>query len=967
VIRATVLALTALTGFSALVYEVAWQKLLATLLGSQSEATAATLGLFLGGLSFGYTLFGSMTRKLIGDAVRAGRPVRLLSFYGCVEASIGVWAFSFLALFRGVQALSVSLPRLASGPAFAIDVALCALLVLPPTILMGGTIPVLTQALARSLDDATRIHALVYGLNTAGAFAGALAAGFWLVPRLGLDGVLFAMGAVNLGAGILFLVLGIHTQGALAVLDQTPAPDPGGTAALTVVALLAGFAMMTLQTILNRIGALAFGASQFTFSAVVAVFVLCIALGSLTVSALPRIRPRGVVASQWALVICLILLYPLLPDATYGAHVLRSIFRDNDAAFWPFQAAAFAVMCVALALPIGVSGALLPLLFHHLRGEFGNLGGIAGRLYSWNTVGSLLGALAGGYALLFVFDLDQVYCLAVASLVVGTALLQIRLLQGSRRGPVLLVVLFTLAGLLLIPRWDPERLAAGLFRFREALPSTYAGPTALYADVYRGKRVVFYRDDPVSSVAVKDLVDPSSGGSLVRSISNNGKSDGSVPADDSGPFAVDMPTMVMLAALPAALADRCAHALVIGYGTGVTAGELMSYPEIRDVTVSEISPAVLRAAPLFDYGNHNASVSPILRTVRSDAYRTLLRSQDRFDVVVSEPSNPWMTGVEMLYSREFLEAARSRLTPGGIYVQWFHLYDSDRKTTALIMRTYAAVFDQVAVWYATTTDLLLLGFASGEHALDLERLDQRVAQPALAASLRRAGIRSLPALLAHELLPLGVVEAAGLRGPVHSLLHPLLSYDAARAFFLGSTAELPPTSAWAPARVGAEHSLLHLLALRAGGRLPAKDRQEAAEEVCRFRSTECATFLAAWLHDDPKAAEALAIAKRVRRQSGFGADLDPERLTELAALFGDERADAGTRPVSYEAAHSATDLFTHYYSHAAPFPRKVLAGMWQRCLADAGGCAAGLAAAEAQVGPLAAELRRETGSAGARQ
>ena len=656
-------------------------------------------------------------------------------------------------------------------------------------------------------------------------------------------------------------------------------------------------------------------------------------------------------ASQWALVICLVLLYPAIPEATYAAHVLRSLFRDNDAAFWPYQGAAFAAILLVLALPIGLSGALLPLLFHHLRGEVDDLGGVAGRLYSWNTVGSLIGALVGGYALLFFLDLDQVYCAAVAALVIAAALLTMRLMAVSRTAMALLVVLPTLTALLLFPRWDPCRLSAGLFRFREPLPSTYSGAGALYADVYRGKRMVFYHDDPIASVAVKDLLDARSGGSLVRSIWNNGKSDGSVPADDSGPFAVDMPTMVLMAALPAALVDRCEHALVIGYGTGVTAGELMSYPETREVVVSEISPAVLRAAPLFDYGNHNASRSPTLRAVRGDAYRTLLRSRDRFDVIASEPSNPWVAGVEMLYSREFLEAARDRLTPGGVYVQWFHVYDSDRETTELVMRTYAAVFDHVAVWYATTSDLLLLGFASEEHALDLERLGQRVEQPALVASLRRAGIRSLPALLAHELLPLGVVHAAAFKGPVHTLLHPLLSHHAARAFFLGSTAELPPTYAPEPARVGANHSLLRLLTLRGGGRLPEKARQEAAQEFCRFRKLECATFLAAWLHDEPDSPEAHAIVERARSQSDFGTDLDAGHLTALAVLFGDGEGSSH-RPVSYSVAASATNLFTQSYTHAAPFSRKVLAGLWHRCLGEAGLCVTGLTAAEAKVGSL---------------
>jgi len=951
VIRALALALTMLTGFSGLVYEVAWQKLLATLLGSQSEATAAILGLFLGGLSVGYSLFGGVTHRLSIRAQRRGRAPRLLVAYGCVEGSIGLWAIAFPALFRLVQHASVKLPHAAGGAGFVLDVALAALLVLPPAVLMGGTIPILTQALARGLADATRFHALVYAVNTAGAFVGALAAGFWLVPHLGLDGVLLAMGGVNLGAGALFLVLGATARptAALPPPGGPPAAVPPRFASLAAVALLSGFAMMTVQTVLNRIGALAFGASQFTFSMVVAVFVLCIAAGSFGVSALRRIRPVHVVASQWALVACLVLLDGLFQDAPYGAHVLRSLFRDTDAAFWPFQGAAFLAILGLLALPVGLSGALLPLLFHQLRGEVEDLGAVAGRLYSWNTVGSLLGALVGGYALLFVLDLDQVYRLAVAALVIASAWLSVRLLAVSRTTLGLLVVAPALGGLLLLPRWAPERLAAGLFRFRQPEANTYRGATALYGELNRDTRILFYDDDPVSSVAVKELRDPALG--TVRSIANNGKSDGSIPTD--------MPTMVLAAALPAVLADHCERAFVIGYGTGVTAGELASYPETREVVVSEISPAVLAAAPFFDYGNHGASRSPKVHAVIGDAYRSLLRSRERFDVIVSEPSNPWVTGVEMLYSREFLQAALDHLNPGGVYAQWFHVYETDRATVELVMRTYDAVFDRVAVWYAHGTDPLLLGFAGGEHALDLDRLERRIAEPALAASLRRAEVGSLPALLAHELLPLGVVQAAGFRGDVHTLLHPVLSHRAARAFLRGAIAELPPTFAPQPARVGAENSLLRRLAARSGGRLPDALRSQAVQEVCRRRPLECATQLAAWLHDAPDASLPRAIAARARSEPGFQEDLEPGRLAELGVLFGEGPGGSGG-PVPYDTAARATNLFVRYYSHAAPFPRAVLAGMWDRCIDEAGRCAAGMARAESWLGPLTAS--REPGA-----
>ena len=171
-IRALALILTVLTGFTGLVYEVTWQKGLAILLGSHAEATAAVLAIFLGGLSVGYALFGRLSRRRLAAAQAGGGRPRLLLVYGVIEAAIGVTALCFPLLFRGVRALSLAIPHAAGGLGFALEVLLSALLVLPPAILMGGTIPILTQALSRSLADATRLHANVYAFNTAGAFFG---------------------------------------------------------------------------------------------------------------------------------------------------------------------------------------------------------------------------------------------------------------------------------------------------------------------------------------------------------------------------------------------------------------------------------------------------------------------------------------------------------------------------------------------------------------------------------------------------------------------------------------------------------------------------------------------------------------------------------------------------------------------------------------------------------------------------
>ncbi|HEM46803.1 MAG TPA: hypothetical protein ENO23_07130, partial [Alphaproteobacteria bacterium] len=373
-VRTVSILLTALTGFSGLVYEIAWQKYLATLLGSHSEASAAVLGLFLGGLSVGYSLFGAVTRRMVERAARASRPPKLLLLYGAIELSIGLFVIAFPWLFRLVQALSFAIPHGPAGIGFAIDVLLSALLVGPPAVLMGGTIPILTQALSRSLDDATRFHAFVYAFNTAGAFVGALAAGFFLVPRLGLQAAMVAMGVVNLAAGSTFVLLGWRGRDVaplIVQLDDAPTPRISGFRSFATVAALTGFAMMTIQTAVIRLASTAFGSSQFTFSMVVAVFVLSIAIGSFCVSAFSRIPTRVVVVNQWGLAFLFLLLYPLLGDAPYWVHALRTVFRDTDAAFWAFYASGFLGLVAVLGLPVMLSGASLPLLFHHTRREVG--------------------------------------------------------------------------------------------------------------------------------------------------------------------------------------------------------------------------------------------------------------------------------------------------------------------------------------------------------------------------------------------------------------------------------------------------------------------------------------------------------------------------------------------------------------------------------------------------------------------
>ena len=724
------------------------------------------------------------------------------------------------------------------------------------------------------------------------------------------------MGGVNLVAGASFLALGRGVQGAPAAAEPAEAPEVTGFSLYALVALLLGFAMMTIQTILIRVGGLAFGASHFTFSTVVAVYVLCIAIGSLGVSALREVRPVYLVATTWVLTLLFALLYLFIEDAPYWAHVLRVQFGEGD--FYAFYLSAFACILLVIGLPVALSGASLPLLFHHLRREVGDLGLVAGRLYSLNTLGNLLGALFGGYVLLFWLDLDDAYRLSVAATAVAATLLTARVYSPPRLAMGVLVVVPVAAALLLAPGWSQLRLSAGAFRVRHEEATTYRGPDAFFGTMERRVSVPFYEDGPTTSVAVRDSQWPDG---LARAIVVNGKPDSVV-----GSVGVDYPTMALAGLVPCLIADRCERAFVIGQGTGVTGGELAALESIDEVVVSEIARGVIEAAPLFDFGNLEASKRPEIELRRGDAYRALLRSDGRFDAIVSEPSNPWVAGVEMLYSREFLEAARGRLAPGGVYAQWFHIYETDRETVELILRTYAAVFENVSVWFTTGPDFLLIGTESSNY--DLECMERRFEQPDFRAGFARSGIETFPRLLAHELLPVGVVHAAGLEGDVHTLGHPVLGHRAARAFYTGLRGDLPRALRPEASRAGARNALLERHRLSQGD-YAAETYADVARELCESREMECAAWVARWLERHPDSEEALEFVSAQRKRSRGTPHFSVDRLRALRELAGD--GAELPESISLGRALRYTRWFELYYSHAAPFEREVLTELWRKC------------------------------------
>jgi hypothetical protein len=350
------------------------------------------------------------------------------------------------------------------------------------------------------------------------------------------------------------------------------------------------------------------------------------------------------------------------------------------------------------------------------------------------------------------------------------------------------------------------------------------------------------------------------------------------------------------------------------------------------VVVVEISQGVMQAAPLFEPYNRATLRSPKLRVVRSDAYRALLRDPQRYDVIVSAPSNLWITGIELLYTVEFFEAGRDRLAPGGVYAQWIHAYDSDEETLALVLRTFREAFGKTSVWYSRGPDLILLGFEDEAASVDLDGLLRRWERADVQAEFARIGVRSTVELLAHELLPLDVVARAELSGPLNSIANPILGHRAARAFFEGRLALLPETHHGPAAAAGSRNSLLRRYAARSGGSLSEGDRWSAIEETCRYRRDQCATLFAAWRRQNPDSAGLRELSGAAARNRWTASVVSSEVQDLLAFLLGGSPPPGA--PSSYESVRSAAAAARRHHHHAVPFPEDQLRRLWLGCSDD---------------------------------
>ncbi|MBN1334987.1 MAG: fused MFS/spermidine synthase [Deltaproteobacteria bacterium] len=751
------LPLFLLSGATSLVYETLWGRELHLVFGTSQVAIATVLAAFMGGLSLGGFL---MSR--LADRIR--RPVRV---YGLLEGGIGLYALAFPVLLKSIVPFYLGFWRwLEPSPTVfsAFQALLAGLLLLVPTTCMGATLPLLARFATTRLSLAGHRVGLLYGVNTAGAVLGTFLAGFVLLPYLGLDATTSIAAAGNLVLFAGALLLSWRTEQGTALEVEADAVDSGAPAdrSVLLVAGLAGFASLAYELAWFRLLTLTFGGSAYAFSTMLLAFLVGIAAGGWAGGPLAdRTVTRAGRAGGLALLAGLQVGVAALSAATmwswgqlpYVYVDLYTAVENAPIMFWPAQCLLAVVLMAPAAL---LMGATFPLAVRTFVGDPDRLGGPVGQVYAVNTVGGILGSVAAAFLLLPHLQVTG-SVLAAGGVNLAGALVALAASWRARTRPtgavrrrtalagIGIVALGALA-LLKPPPWDPLLMTSGMYKY--------------VADISIRTREHIYQ----YAVAPYDLLYYAEGLSSVVTVARNRKTgnvwlanNGKVDASSTS----DMPTQILVGHLPLLLRPDARRACVVGLASGVTLGAVTRHPDLVSIEMVELEPAVFTASRFFDHVNHRPLEDPRVRPVVNDARNhVFLAKPGAWDAVISEPSNPWLTGVSNLFTREFFSAGRERLTPGGVWSQWIQVYGMGIEELRSLLATMRAVFPHVAV-FATIedADLVILG-SDAPLVLDPDRVQAILAErPGVAEDLENIGIHDAWDLLTFHQMDESTLDA----------------------------------------------------------------------------------------------------------------------------------------------------------------------------------------------------------------
>lgn len=764
-----------LSGFSALVYEVIWARMLSLVFGSTVEAVSAVVTAFMFGLALGSLLIGKWADEWKKN---------VLFIYSLTELSIGIVSLFFyftIITLPGIHntlhnhLTKIGLSFLSHSNMYILEF----LLVAVPATLMGATFPLMVKSYISSRNYIGEGTSIIYAINTFGAVFGAFLTGFFLIPMFGIRMTIFLAVSINVSLALIsYLISRFHLSpshasvypAAMPINSNEPHPIDSLTAVplvrWSVLAILAlsGFAAMAYQIAWTRLLSMVIGNSVYAFSAILTTFLAGIAMGSLLfVRQIDRVKDKpfllGVV--QGIIFLTVILSMPMM-DSLPALFI--TLFRGLSGSFLGLVLIDFIVASSAILIPTLLMGVTFPIAIRIYANRTDGLGEGVGRLYSVNTLGCIFGAFLTGFYFIpsigvqkTIIAISGLNLMASIILIMQSQILRYRIKAFAAS----ISVAFYFFSLTMMPTWNVGLLNLGVYfnadLFKNAGLKRFSDES----------RLLYYEEGVSGTVAVTSANNH-------LSIQINGKTDG-------GTSSVDVSPQILVSALPLLMHPDPKDLAVIGLGSGTSLGTATLFP-VNKIDCIEIMPEVVKANRYFSNFNHHALNDERVNMIMDDSRHYLSYTDKRYDLIISEPSNPWITGVSNLFTQEFFRIAESRLNDNGIMSQWVQLNSIHTRELKILLNTFRTVFPHVSVWASSNQDLVIMG-SKAKIEMDPARAGNRIMMSEVREELRKTGTNNLEDLFGRYLMGDRELERFCKGAGLNTDDHPVIEFETPKALY----------------------------------------------------------------------------------------------------------------------------------------------------------------------------------------
>jgi spermidine synthase len=727
-------------------------------MGNTHYSVATVLTVFMAGLALGSFLGG----RLIDIK---GNP---LIVYAILEAGIGIYCFliphmidAVLPLLKWIYSNYQNDYATASFFRFLV----CGAILLIPTSLMGATLPVLGKLISTDKNLIGKDVGTLYAMNTFGAVFGALASVYVLMRNLGVNGTILVVALINISVAALILILYKRRQSYSTPPTKTPkieTEDSGKSFDREMLFIyfcfgLSGATALIYQVAWNRIFSLLLGSSIYAFSLILTTFIFGLAVGTAVFSKICNIFKD--LHKVFGLLQIGIAIFALIAIPFFGMVPMtnRWIYQNWGQTFESIQFANFFIIFTLVFGPTFFMGAQFPIVVKLAARGLPTLGRIVGTVYASNTVGTIIGSFLGGFLLIPWLGIQNTIIFAVMlNMIIGIMMLfsssTINTNVKYYALPAILILIFL--GSQQLPKWDKAVISSGSF-----MPYRIDD----LADAIEGKNKILRYEEGIHTTVTTELAVT---GNIFLKV--NGKTDASL--------AQDMRTQLLSGYLPMFMHANPKSALVIGQGSGITLGAVEQFPAEK-IDLVEISSAVIEGSRYFSPFNHNALEDPRLSLILEDGRNHVTLIDKKYDVIVSEPSNPWISGVGALFTKNFFELLDQRLNPNGIACIWVHTNMSPESFKSII-KSFISVFPSVTMWESIPGDDYLLIGSQGDYKLPYERLDTLLTDKEEGKGLRRLGLTSVSDIMALMIMDRNGLEKFSAEAPIHTDDNSLLEFAA---------------------------------------------------------------------------------------------------------------------------------------------------------------------------------------------